>query len=110
MKVVKITTLHYQDDRSDKIYEVELFEVTKNQHYMVNFHYGRRGSRLRNGIKTDGYVPLVEAEKVFQKLVQEKIKGGYRDITGVSLNSLPKKNRNSISISPPQTSNFATFS
>ncbi|MDE5076762.1 MAG: WGR domain-containing protein [Trichodesmium sp. St2_bin6] len=91
MKVVKITTLHYQDDRSDKIYEVELFEVTKNQHYMVNFHYGRRGSRLRNGIKTDGYVPLVEAEKVFQKLVQEKIKGGYRDITGVSLNSLPKK-------------------
>ena len=74
MKVVKITTLHYQDDRSDKIYEVELFEVTKNQHYMVNFHYGRRGSRLRNGIKTDGYVPLVEAEKVFQKLVHEKIK------------------------------------
>ncbi len=89
MKVIKKITLHYQDDRSDKIYEVDLFEVREGQ-YMVNFHYGRRGSQLRNGIKTNGYVSLAEAEKVFNQLVQEKIKGGYRDISGVPLNSLPK--------------------
>ena len=91
MKVIKKIILHYQDDRSDKIYEVELFEVKENQHYMVNFKYGRRGSRLRDGIKTNGYVPLAEAEKVFNQLVQEKIKGGYRDVTGINLDSLPTK-------------------
>ncbi|MGD1809569.1 WGR domain-containing protein [Dapis sp. BLCC M126] len=91
MKVIKKITLHYQDDRSDKIYEIELFEVKENQHYMVNFNYGRRGSQLRHGIKTDGYVPFAKAEKVFNQVVQEKIKGGYRDVTRISLNSLPKK-------------------
>ncbi len=91
MKVIKKIILHYQDDRSDKIYEVELFEVKENQHYMVNFNYGRRGSQLRHGIKTDGYAPFAKAEKVFNQVVQEKIKRGYRDVTGISLNSLPKK-------------------
>ncbi|MDJ0519343.1 MAG: WGR domain-containing protein [Trichodesmium sp. MO_231.B1] len=91
MKVIKTITLHYQDDRSDKIYEVELFEVKENQHYMVNFNYGRRGSELRHGIKTDGYVPFAKAEKIFNQVIQEKIKGGYRDVTGINLDSLPKK-------------------
>lgn len=32
---------------------------------MVNFYYGCCGLWLRNGIKIDGYVFLVEVEKVF---------------------------------------------
>ncbi|NES05280.1 MAG: WGR domain-containing protein [Okeania sp. SIO2F4] len=91
MKVIKKIILHYQDDRSDKIYEVDIFEVKENQHYMVNFNYGRRGSQLRHGIRTDGYVPFAKAEKVFNQVVEEKIKRGYQDVTGISLNSLPKK-------------------
>ncbi|WP_371357252.1 WGR domain-containing protein, partial [Hydrocoleum sp. CS-953] len=91
MKVIKKIILHYQDDRSDKIYEVDIFEVKENQHYMVNFNYGRRGSQLRHGIKTSGYVSFAKAEKVFNQVIEEKIKRGYRDVTGISLDSLPKK-------------------
>jgi predicted DNA-binding WGR domain protein len=80
MKLIKKTTLHYQDDRSDKIYEVDLCKLGEDR-YLVNFRYGRRGAKLKEGTKTDAPVILPKAQQTFDKLVREKVKKGYRDIS-----------------------------
>jgi bifunctional non-homologous end joining protein LigD len=46
--------------------------------YLVTFAYGRRGSTLNTGVKTDSPVSLPEATKVFEKLVASKTAKGYR--------------------------------
>ena len=79
MKLIKRTALYFQDDSSDKVYEVDLCQVGENL-YSVNFRYGRRGANLKEGTKTDTAVPLAQAEKIFDKLVAEKTKKGYREI------------------------------
>lgn len=78
MKLIKQTILVFQEGRSDKIYEIDLCEVGQGR-YVVNFRYGRRGSTLKEGVKTVGTVKLAEAEQVFAGLVAEKTKKGYRD-------------------------------
>ncbi|MDY6897085.1 MAG: WGR domain-containing protein, partial [Cyanobacteriota bacterium] len=80
MKLIKRTTLHYQKDASDKVYEVDLCEVAEDK-YLVNFRYGRRGANLKEGTKTTQPVALTKAEQVFDKLVGEKTKKGYIDIS-----------------------------
>lgn len=77
MKRIKQTTLYYQDDRSDKIYEVDLL-AAGDDGYIVNFRYGRRGSNLKEGTKTSNPVSLRDAEVIFDKLVKEKTKKGYQ--------------------------------
>jgi predicted DNA-binding WGR domain protein len=79
MKLIKRTALYFQDDRSDKVYEVDLCQVSDNL-YAVNFRYGRRGANLKEGTKTDTRVPLAQAEEVFDKLVAGKVKKGYREV------------------------------
>jgi predicted DNA-binding WGR domain protein len=79
MKLIKRTALYFQEDRSDKVYEVDLCQVGENL-YSVNFRYGRRGANLKEGTKTDTAVSLPQAEKVFDKLVAEKVKKGYQEI------------------------------
>ncbi|NEU72835.1 WGR domain-containing protein [Hassallia byssoidea VB512170] len=90
MKLIKQTTLHYQEGTSDKIYEVDLCQTGKDR-YVVNFRYGRRGTNLKEGTKTTQPVPLTEAQQVFDKLVGEKTKKGYRDVNAqpVNLESTP---------------------
>ncbi|MEO1375350.1 MAG: WGR domain-containing protein [Cyanobacteria bacterium J06635_10] len=83
MKLIKRTTLHYQKDSSDKVYEVDLCEVESDK-YLVNFRYGRRGANLKEGTKTTQPVALREAQQVFDKLVGEKTKKGYIDISAAS--------------------------
>ncbi|MEM7712247.1 MAG: WGR domain-containing protein [Cyanobacteria bacterium P01_A01_bin.68] len=83
MKLIKRTTLHYQKDASDKVYEVDLCEVESDK-YLVNFRYGRRGANLKEGTKTTQPVALREAQQVFDKLVREKTKKGYIDISAAS--------------------------
>lgn len=78
MKLIKQSTLHFQDDKSDKVYEVDLCEVQGGK-YVVNFRYGRRGGVLKEGTKTDLPVTLAEAEKIYDKLVASKTKRGYND-------------------------------
>jgi predicted DNA-binding WGR domain protein len=80
MQLIKRTTLHFQEATSDKIYEVDLCQTGENR-YVVNFRYGRRGATLKEGVKTTQAVPLAEAEKVFDKLVAEKVKKGYQDVS-----------------------------
>ncbi len=83
MKLIKRKTLHYQKDASDKVYEVDLCEVAEDK-YLVNFRYGRRGANLKEGTKTTQPVALTKAEQIFDKLVGEKTKKGYIDVSAVS--------------------------
>ncbi len=80
MKLIKQTTLLYQEGNSDKVYEVDLCQTSQDL-YVVNFRYGRRGSNLKEGVKTTQAVPESQAQKVFEQLVASKVKKGYRDAT-----------------------------
>lgn len=88
MQLIKRTTLLYQEKSSDKVYEVDLCQTGQNR-YVVNFRYGRRGSNLKEGTKTTQAVPLAEAERVFEQLVREKVKKGYRDTTNQTVSNTP---------------------
>ncbi|MCP4132465.1 MAG: WGR domain-containing protein [bacterium] len=89
MKLVKQTTLHFQDEKSDKIYEVDLCEVGDDK-YVVNFRYGKRGSSLKDGTKTVIPVDGENAEAAFIKLVESKVKKGYKSIDpGAAAPDLP---------------------
>lgn len=80
MKLIKQTTLLYQEGKSDKIYEVDLCQTGENL-YVVNFRYGRRGANLKEGVKTTQAVPQTQAQKIFDQLVASKVKKGYQDVT-----------------------------
>ena len=84
MKLVKQKRLHFQQGASDKVYEVDLCEVGTDE-YLVNFRYGRRGATLTEGTKTVSPVDREKADKLFNKLVEEKSKKGYVDVSEDSL-------------------------
>ena len=92
MKLINQTILLYQEGSSDKVYQVDLCEVGQDR-YVVNFRYGRRGSKLKEGAKTTKAVSLVEAEKVFNDLVASKTKKGYRDVTSQPMDAASKPSR-----------------
>jgi len=72
---VKSVSLFYRDGSSDKEYNV--FLDGSNGMYIVNFTYGRRGNATASGTKTSSAVPLAQAEKIYDKLVSEKMAKGY---------------------------------
>jgi predicted DNA-binding WGR domain protein len=78
MELVKRTTLHFQEGTSDKIYEVDLCRVGSDR-YLVNFRYGKRNKALKESTKTAQAVSLAQAEKIFDKLITEKIRKGYQE-------------------------------
>jgi predicted DNA-binding WGR domain protein len=91
MKLLNKTRLHFSSENSDKIYEVDLVEVSerKNQ-YLVNFRYGRRGQTLREGTKTPTAVTKTEAQKLFDSVVIAKLNKGYVDV-GQAVSSASQK-------------------
>lgn len=91
MHLVRQTKLHFKEGNSDKVYEVDLCEI--NGKYLVNFRYGRFGTELKEGSKTASPVELAEAEKVFQKLVDEKARKGYHVVGQTSENDKPKEKK-----------------
>ena len=76
-------TLYYREGSSDKIYQVAIEE--QNGGWVVHYAYGRRGSALTTGTKTSSPVTRKEAERIFERMVSEKLKKGYRQ--GESENS-----------------------
>ncbi|CCN72167.1 WGR domain-containing protein [Vibrio nigripulchritudo] len=86
MKLIRKSRLRYQKDNSDKVYEVDLVEQASSDpnRYLVNFRYGRRGSRLREGTKTREPVALEQAERLFDSVVVSKINKGYEDLNALS--------------------------
>ncbi len=76
VRLLEQVTLLFQEGKSDKVYEVDLLEVSSGQ-CVVNFRYGRRGATLKDGSKTPVPVPEAEARRIFDKLVQSKLDSGY---------------------------------
>ena len=69
------TTLYYRRGPSDKIYHAEVVEIDDG--FGVSFAYGRRGSTLQTGMKTNTPVSFDEAKKIYDKIVREKTAKGY---------------------------------
>ena len=72
------TTLHCTEGNSDKLYVVEIAAASGG--HVVTFAYGRRGSMLTRGEKTKSPVPLAEAERIAQRLIDSKVAKGYQII------------------------------
>src|SRR5687768_10147093 len=74
---MKFATLYYQQGSSDKVYQASI--EPRGSGFLVNFAFGRRGSTLNTGTKTQEPVDLASAEKLFEKLVREKKAKGYTE-------------------------------
>jgi len=97
MKIIKETHLHYEKGTSNKVYNVFLVKLSNTQ-YLVNFAYGRLGSKLREGSKTTTPVDLEQAQKIYDSLVVSKINKAYQVVSGTdSLKPQEKKERQVIS-------------
>ena len=68
-------TLYYRQGGSDKVYQASV--EPSGDKYVVNFAYGRRGTTLQTGTKTQFPVDLGSARALYAKLVQEKTSKGY---------------------------------
>jgi bifunctional non-homologous end joining protein LigD len=69
------TTLYFRQGSSDKIYQASIEQ--QNGAYVVNYAFGRRGTTLQTGTKTQSPVSYEEAKRIFDKLVNEKTAKGY---------------------------------
>lgn len=79
---MKSVALYFQEGSSDKVYNVALLESGSG--YVVNFSFGRRGTALATGTKTQSPVNLEAANKIFDKLVKEKSSKGYKPMVSDS--------------------------
>lgn len=89
MKFVKRAKLAFTEGNSDKVYEVDLCELLNDseRRFLVNFRYGRRGAKLKEGTKTPQPLDYRQAEDIFNSLVVSKTNKGYVDVS--SANSKP---------------------
>ena len=74
-QVPEPVTLYYREGRSDKVYQRAI--EPDGDRFAVTFAYGRRGSTLNTGAKTELPVDYPEAKALFDKLVREKLAKGY---------------------------------
>jgi predicted DNA-binding WGR domain protein len=81
MKLIRRSTLRFQEGNSDKIYEVDIVELSNNS-CLVNFRYGRFGKPLSEGSKTPEAVGQTQAEKLANSLLVSKINKGYQVAQG----------------------------
>ena len=68
-------TLYFREGSSDKVYQCAIEPA--GERFAVNFAYGRRGSTLNTGTKTNVPVNFDDAKRIFDKLVKEKQGKGY---------------------------------
>jgi bifunctional non-homologous end joining protein LigD len=76
-------TLYFREGPSDKVYQASIHP--KEQGYMVHFAYGRRGSTLSTGSKTQTPVAYPIAKGIYDKLIKEKLAKGYLPGAGSSV-------------------------
>jgi bifunctional non-homologous end joining protein LigD len=70
-------SLFFCEGKSDKVYHLQLDKVSSG--YVVNFQYGRRGSSLNSGTKTNVPVSQEDANKIYTKVLNEKLSKGYQE-------------------------------
>lgn len=68
-------TLYFKNGSSDKVYQASI--EPKGGKFVVNFAFGRRGTTLQAGTKTQTPVDYGEAKAIYDKLVKEKTGKGY---------------------------------
>ncbi|MCP4499922.1 MAG: hypothetical protein GY822_08165 [Deltaproteobacteria bacterium] len=88
MKLLRQTTLILEQGQTEKIYEVDLCEVGRDK-YVVNFRFGIKGGTTKEGSKTVVPVPLVDAEKIFDKLVSSNQNKGFYDANDPRPSAVP---------------------
>ena len=71
------TTLYYREGSSDKVYQCQIEPA--GERFVVNFCYGRRGSTLNTGTKTNVPVDYDSAQRIYDKLIKEKRAKGYTE-------------------------------
>src|ERR1043166_9181502 len=69
-------TLYFRQGTSDKVYQASIEQ--QNGGFVVNFAYGRRGSTMNTGTKTQSPVGYNEAKAIYNKLVKSKEAKGYQ--------------------------------
>lgn len=77
MTEARATTLYCREGSSDKEYQLRLESAVGG--FLVNFAFGRRGSALKQGTKTQAPVPYDAAAKIYDKLLKEKTGKGYTE-------------------------------
>ena len=70
------TTLYFREGGSDKVYQVEI-RGCGNSTYQVYASWGRRGSTLQTALKSPHPTILVEANRLYTRLVASKVAKGY---------------------------------
>lgn len=75
-------TLHCTEGGSDKIYRIAI--TPSGDLFTVTYANGRRGGTLASGSKTNVPVTWLEARKVANRLLAEKIAKGYKPIASSS--------------------------
>lgn len=88
MKLIQQSKLFFKEGTSDKVYEIDLCELSPTE-YIVNFRYGRRGNTLKEGTKTPAAVTREKAEDIFSILENEKRRKGYQSEVEVFID-IPK--------------------
>jgi bifunctional non-homologous end joining protein LigD len=76
MNHIESITLYFREGASDKVYQAAIEAC--GEEYAVTFAYGRRGSTLQTGTKTQLPVDYETAKLFYDRLVKEKIAKGYR--------------------------------
>ena len=71
------TTLYYREGSSDKVYQASI--EPQGEGFVVNIAYGRRGSTMSTGTKTQTPVDYDQAKIIYDKLVREKMAKGYTE-------------------------------
>jgi len=84
MTTIQEASLWFQEGTSDKVYHLQLVHGSGGSNgYSVNFQYGRRGSALNEGTKISG-ASLPVAQKVYNKILAEKLGKGYQEQSGAT--------------------------
>lgn len=76
-QTLRSITLYCTEGSSDKEYQLTLEECAAG--FIVNFAYGRRGSALKTGTKTNSPVAFQKAVDIYDKLLKEKTGKGYTE-------------------------------
>jgi bifunctional non-homologous end joining protein LigD len=81
---IQQAALHYKEGSSDKVYFVWLRKSdAEDGKFVVDFAFGRRGSTLNTGTKTNTPMSQYNASGVFDTLVRSKLEKGYQYTHGV---------------------------
>ncbi len=85
-------TLYYREGSSDKVYQAAI--EPQGEGFVVNIAYGRRGSTMSSGTKTQIPVDYDKAKNIYDKLVREKMAKGYTEgPNGTPYQHTPKEDR-----------------